>query len=82
MKVPVSQEKKEPILEALLNLTKDMDRITIDGVKIIRDDGWILIRPSGTEPLYRCFSEGKTQETSDHLNEEGVELIKRAEKLA
>lgn len=82
VKVPVSQEKKEPILEALLNLTKDMDRITIDGVKIIRDDGWILIRPSGTEPLYRCFSEGKTQETSDHLNEEGVELIKRAEKLA
>ncbi|MFX1482546.1 MAG: phosphoglucosamine mutase, partial [Promethearchaeota archaeon] len=81
VKVPVPQEKKEPLLEALLTLTKDMDRITLDGVKIMRDDGWILIRPSGTEPIYRCFAEGKTQETADQLSDEGVELIERAKKL-
>ncbi|MHA3963189.1 MAG: phosphoglucosamine mutase [Candidatus Thorarchaeota archaeon SMTZ1-45] len=81
VKVPVPLEKRESLLGALLDLSKDMNRITIDGVKIIRDDGWILIRPSGTEPLYRCFAEGKTQETADHLSEEGVELIERAKKL-
>ncbi len=81
VKVPVPQEKKERLLEALLNLTKDMDRITLDGVKIVRDDGWILLRPSGTEPLYRCFAEGKTQEIADHLSEEGVKLIEQAKKL-
>lgn len=81
VKVPVPQEKKESILEAILDLSKDMNRITIDGVKIIRDEGWILIRPSGTEPLYRCFAEGKTQEIADCLSEEGVELIERAKKL-
>jgi phosphomannomutase/phosphoglucomutase len=81
VKVPVPQEKKESLLDALLDLSKDMNRITIDGVKIIRDEGWILIRPSGTEPLYRCFAEGKTQETADRLSEEGVELIERAKKL-
>ncbi|MFX1485289.1 MAG: phosphoglucosamine mutase, partial [Promethearchaeota archaeon] len=64
-----------------LKLTKDMDRITLDGVKIMHDDGWILIRPSGTEPLYRCFAEGTTQETADQLNGEGVELIEHAKKL-
>ena len=80
VKVEVSPEKKEAILEVLLDLTKDMKRITLDGVKIIRDEGWILIRPSGTEPLYRCFAEGKTQETADRLNKEGVELIQQAEK--
>ncbi|MFW9956069.1 MAG: phosphoglucosamine mutase, partial [Candidatus Thorarchaeota archaeon] len=81
VKVPVPQEKKESILEALIDLSKDMNRITIDGVKIISDEGWILIRPSGTEPLYRCFAEGKTQEIADRLSEEGVELIERAKKL-
>jgi phosphomannomutase/phosphoglucomutase len=80
VKVPVPQEKKEPLLDVLLDLTKDMNRITIDGVKILRDEGWILIRPSGTEPIYRCFAEGKTQETADSLSEEGIELIERAKK--
>ncbi len=80
VKVPVPQDKREALLEALLDLSKDMNRITLDGVKIIHDDGWILIRPSGTEPLYRCFAEGKTQETADRLSEEGVELIERAKK--
>ena len=81
VKVKVPQEKKEALLEALLELSKDMNRITLDGVKIIHDDGWILIRPSGTEPIYRCFAEGKTQETADRLSDEGVKLIERAKKL-
>jgi phosphomannomutase/phosphoglucomutase len=81
VKVLVPQEKKEPLFKALLDLSKDMNRITIDGVKIIQDDGWILIRPSGTEPIYRCFAEGKTQETADRLSKEGVELIERAKTL-
>lgn len=81
VKVPVPQEKKESLLQALLELSKDMDRKTLDGVKIIKEDGWFLIRPSGTEPIYRCFAEGKTQETADRLSDEGVKLIERAKKL-
>jgi phosphomannomutase/phosphoglucomutase len=81
VKVQVSQEKKEPLAAALLELSKGMNRITIDGVKIIHDDGWFLIRPSGTEPIYRCFAEGKTQETADRLSDEGVKLIERAKTL-
>ena len=81
VKIQVPQEKKETILGALLELSKDMNRITLDGVKILHDDGWILIRPSGTEPIYRCFAEGKTQEAADRFSAEGVKLIERAEKL-
>ncbi|MCL2148170.1 MAG: phosphoglucosamine mutase [Methanomassiliicoccaceae archaeon] len=32
-----------------------------DGVKAIFDDGWVLARPSGTEPLFRIFSESKDE---------------------
>jgi phosphomannomutase len=33
----------------------------IDGVKyIMADDSWLLIRPSGTEPVLRVYAEGRT----------------------
>jgi phosphomannomutase len=34
-----------------------------DGVKyIMTDDSWLLIRPSGTEPVLRVYAEGRTRE--------------------
>jgi phosphomannomutase len=34
-----------------------------DGVKyILADDSWLLIRPSGTEPVLRVYAEGRTQQ--------------------
>ena len=42
--------------------TTDYNIDTTDGVKILRDDGWIIIRPSGTEPIFRCFAESDSQE--------------------
>lgn len=36
---------------------------TTDGVKyIFTDDSWLLIRPSGTEPVLRVYAEGRNQE--------------------
>jgi phosphomannomutase len=36
---------------------------TTDGVKyILADDSWLLIRPSGTEPVLRVYAEGRTPE--------------------
>jgi phosphomannomutase/phosphoglucomutase len=78
VKVPVPAEKKLALVDSLLRLTEDQDRITLDGVKLLFDDGWILIRPSGTEPLYRCFSEAATQEDADRLAELGAKLIRKA----
>jgi phosphomannomutase/phosphoglucomutase len=35
--------------------------LEIDGVKASCNSGWILVRPSNTEPLIRVFAEGKTE---------------------
>jgi len=36
---------------------------TKDGVKyILEDNSWLLIRPSGTEPVLRVYAEGRTEE--------------------
>ncbi|MHA2425280.1 MAG: phosphoglucosamine mutase [Candidatus Thorarchaeota archaeon] len=78
IKVPVPEEKKATILQSLLELTKNEETITLDGVKILYDEGWILLRPSGTEPLWRCFTEAKTQEKADSLADIGTKLIESA----
>jgi phosphomannomutase len=37
--------------------------LTTDGVKyLLRDDSWLLIRPSGTEPVLRVYAEGRSQD--------------------
>jgi phosphomannomutase len=39
------------------------DISNIDGVKyIMEDDSWLLIRPSGTEPVLRVYAEGRSME--------------------
>jgi phosphomannomutase len=41
---------------------------TIDGVKyILADDSWLLIRPSGTEPVLRVYAEGRCEEIMQEL---------------
>jgi len=41
---------------------KEETSSTMDGIKVEVDGrGWVLIRPSGTEPLIRIYAEGKTE---------------------
>jgi phosphomannomutase len=51
------------------------DILTKDGVKyILADDSWLLIRPSGTEPVLRVYAEGRSQEMVDALLEYGEQV--------
>jgi phosphomannomutase/phosphoglucomutase len=52
--------------------------VTVDGIKAFFHDGWLLIRPSGTEPVCRVFSESRDTERSRALNHKGRELVERA----
>jgi len=48
---------------------------TRDGVKhILADDSWLLIRPSGTEPVLRVYAEGRSQEMVKALLEYGEQV--------
>jgi alpha-D-glucose phosphate-specific phosphoglucomutase len=48
----------------------------IDGLKLILEDGgWLLIRPSGTEPLFRIYGESPSKEKLQKILEEGRKLV-------
>ncbi len=62
-KVQCSEDKKEKVHKKLLEQVKGENVSTVDGVKLwFEDKSAILVRPSGTEPVYRLYAEAKTQE--------------------
>jgi phosphomannomutase/phosphoglucomutase len=70
-KIECPEEKKEALLQKLLEQVKSENISTIDGVKIwFSDSSAILIRPSGTEPVFRLYAEAKNQEKALKLVED------------
>ncbi len=62
-KIECPDEKKEPLLKKLIEQLKGENINTLDGVKIwFSDNSAILIRPSGTEKVFRLYAEAKNQE--------------------
>ncbi len=62
-KIECPDEKKEPLLNKLLEQVKGENINTLDGVKIwFSDNSAILIRPSGTEKVFRLYAEAKNHE--------------------
>ncbi len=47
-----------------------------DGIKLNFEDGWLLIRASGTEPKIRVTAEAKTEARVHQLYNSGVKVIK------
>lgn len=66
----------EKIYSELKAIYKDKGEIiTIDGIKIISNDYWFLVRKSGTEPIIRIMVEAKDQEKAENLSKELVRLV-------
>lgn len=86
--IPSSQVGTEFVEKVKSNPPKEINNIpvkelkTLDGAKIIfEDDGWLLFRASGTEPLLRIYSEGKNKEFVSDMLRAGQGLFKENTKL-
>jgi phosphomannomutase/phosphoglucomutase len=68
-KTPCPDAKKQKILAQLADEAKGGKVDTTDGVKIYFDGGWVLVRPSGTEQIFRVFSESTSPAKARDLAE-------------
>ena len=74
-KIKCSKDEAQKIILALKEENPDAD--TTDGIKIIFDTkNWLMVRPSGTEPIIRIYAEGDSQENLDKIMSENLQKIK------
>ena len=82
-KIECPDDEKEFVMESIaeeIKTTTDFELDLTDGVKILKEDGWVIIRPSGTEPIFRCFAESDSQQKADEMTEWGLGLIEKYKK--
>jgi phosphoglucosamine mutase len=53
------------------------DVSTVDGVRVGFEDGWILIRASGTQPLVRLTAEARDADRADELLARARDVVDR-----
>lgn len=78
-----SEELKKEILEEMEILEvqylagkKIIEKIDIDGMKFIfEDSSWVLVRPSGTEAVFRIYAEGENKEEVDNIHKAMCEKL-------
>ena len=74
-KVSCSAEKVSKLISSLKEEFPSSD--TTDGIKITIDSkNWVMIRPSGTEPIVRVYAESESQEKLDILMSEYLRKVK------
>jgi phosphomannomutase / phosphoglucomutase len=70
-KVPCGNTIKQLVLESIQHMAeKDTSPLQIDrtdGLKLYYPSGWVLIRPSGTEPLVRIYAESENKQDAEEL---------------
>ena len=83
LKIECPDDEKEEVMSKIaeeIKTTTDFKLDTTDGVKILKDDGWVIIRPSGTEPIFRCFAESDSMDKAVEMANWGIGLIKKYKK--
>ena len=73
-KISCSKDEAHRIIHKLKEEFPTSD--TSDGIKISFDEqNWIMIRPSGTEPIIRVYAESSSQKKLEHLVSEYLQKI-------
>ena len=75
-RIECPEEYREQVVKYLADRTANLKKDTTDGLKLLFDDGWVLIRSSGTEPVFRVFAESKNRQTAENYANVYERMIK------
>ena len=76
----IEVDDKAAVMQRVAEKLRDAydDVTTIDGVRVSTADGWVLVRPSGTQPLIRITAAAETENAADELLAATVERVDAA----
>lgn len=77
-KIECPNNRKNDLIEAMKEKFSPGNKVDLtDGMKILfSDGGWVLLRPSGTEPIFRIYSESKDKSIAENRCAEFEEAAK------
>ncbi|MGQ0536086.1 MAG: phosphoglucosamine mutase [Methanobacteriota archaeon] len=75
LKVKCPDDRKTRVMQGVAAAHAGRPTDTTDGVKVFFSDGWVIVRPSGTEPLVRVFAEAREEAAARRIAEEQAKLV-------
>ncbi|AGB39139.1 phosphoglucosamine mutase [Natronococcus occultus] len=76
----IEVEDKETVMASVETTVEEeyADVDTLDGVRVETEDGWFLIRASGTEPVVRVTAEARAETDADSVFATATGIVERA----
>ena len=76
-KIKVQEKEKENLAKRICEAFAGRRTDQTDGLKVYFDEGWSLIRPSGTEPIFRVYAEGKNEDEAKRIADRCERVVKK-----
>lgn len=79
-RVDCPEASKRAVMQDVVRRTQSIagQMTTIDGVRMDWEDGWLLVRPSGTSPCMKVNAEASSPERLEQLSDMGMSMVREA----
>jgi phosphoglucosamine mutase len=80
-KIECPNDKKQSVMDTLAKtlpskMSDVKEVLTVDGLGVTLMQGWVLVRPSGTEPVIRITCEGPTEDVVKKILQSAEEIVR------
>ncbi len=75
LKTACPEDLKDDVLAAYAARDREEETLTLDGVKVLKQEGWVLVRPSGTEPIVRVYAEADAEDVARGMAEKELAVV-------
>ncbi|HRX17014.1 MAG TPA: sugar phosphate nucleotidyltransferase [Spirochaetota bacterium] len=76
-RIDCTQNEKAQIMRAVTEASVKESVELTDGIRIVREDCWILLLPDGSQPFIHVYAEGNTEKLRDSILSEYTRMIKK-----